>query len=135
MKGTHARLYQKLGCHLRESDAVFSVWAPNAESVSVIGDFNQWQHDANPARPRGDGTGIWEVAIAGVQHGNRYKFAVRSRSGELLEKADPVCALCRISAGYFVNRLEAGNRIRMERCRLDARPATEKRAGIAAIGL
>ena len=88
-EGTHGRLYQKLGCQLRASDAMFSVWAPNAEGVAVIGDFNDWQIDANPARPRSDGTGLWEVAIAGVAHGNRYKFAIQSRSGELLEKADP----------------------------------------------
>ncbi len=88
-EGTHGRLYQKLGCQLREDDAVFSVWAPNAESVSVIGDFNDWRVDAHPARARSDSTGIWEVAVAGVAHGHRYKFAIRTRSGELLEKADP----------------------------------------------
>ncbi|MEO8248878.1 MAG: 1,4-alpha-glucan branching enzyme, partial [Burkholderiales bacterium] len=88
-EGTHGRLYQKFGCQLGDGMAVFSVWAPNAESVSVIGDFNQWRPDANVARPRSDGTGIWQVEIPGVEHGHKYKFAIRSRSGELLEKADP----------------------------------------------
>ena len=88
-EGTHSRLYRKMGCHLGEDGAVFSVWAPNAESVAVIGDFNQWRSDANPAKPRSDGTGIWEVQIPGVEHGHKYKFAIRTRAGDVLEKADP----------------------------------------------
>ena len=88
-EGTHGRLYRKMGCHLGEDGAVFSVWAPNAESVAVIGDFNQWRGDANPAKPRSDGTGIWEVQIPGVEHGHKYKFAIRTRAGDVLEKADP----------------------------------------------
>jgi 1,4-alpha-glucan branching enzyme len=88
-EGTHARLYRKLGCHLANGVARFCVWAPNAEAVSVIGDFNHWQAGEHPARPRSDGSGLWEAEVPGVQHGQKYKYAIRSRSGELLEKADP----------------------------------------------
>jgi 1,4-alpha-glucan branching enzyme len=88
-EGTHARLYRKLGCHLDATGARFAVWAPNAESVSVIGDFNRWRADAHPARPRGDSSGIWEAEIAGIAQGQTYKYAIRTREGLLLEKADP----------------------------------------------
>ena len=88
-EGTHAQLYRRLGCHLGQDAAHFAVWAPNAEAVSVIGDFNGWNAGAHPARPRTDGSGLWEVGIAGVVQGQTYKFAIRTRAGELLEKADP----------------------------------------------
>lgn len=58
-EGTHNRLYDTLGCHLTQNGADFAVWAPNAESVSVIGDWNDWSAEANPMSLRDDGTGIW----------------------------------------------------------------------------
>jgi len=65
-EGTHTRLYEKLGAHLRrdgkESGAAFAVWAPNAESVSVMGDFNGWERARHPLAPRPDGSGIWSAA-------------------------------------------------------------------------
>jgi 1,4-alpha-glucan branching enzyme len=88
-EGTHARLYRKLGCQLDASGARFAVWAPNAEAVSVIGDFNHWRADANPARPRHDSSGIWEAHVPGIVRGQNYKYAIRTREGDLLEKADP----------------------------------------------
>ncbi len=92
-EGTHGRLYQKLGCHPhpdpQQHTARFAVWAPNAEAVSVIGDFNDWRGDAHPMHPRGDGSGLWETEVDGVVHGQRYKFGIRTRSGQWLEKADP----------------------------------------------
>ncbi|MBK7261988.1 MAG: 1,4-alpha-glucan branching protein GlgB [Rubrivivax sp.] len=88
-EGTHARLYDKMGCHLLGSGARFSVWAPDARAVSVIGDFNHWRADAHPAQPRSDGSGVWQVEIPAVTQGQRYKYAIQSRSGERLEKADP----------------------------------------------
>ncbi|MDH5540502.1 MAG: 1,4-alpha-glucan branching protein GlgB, partial [Rhizobacter sp.] len=88
-EGTHGRLYRKLGCRLGDGFARFAVWAPNADSVSVIGDFNQWRTDAHLAIPRPDGSGIWEVDIPGVAQGQKYKFSIRTRAGERLEKADP----------------------------------------------
>jgi len=88
-EGTHARLYRKLGCQLSAAGARFAVWAPNAESVSVIGEFNQWRFDAHPARPRPDSSGIWEAEIPGIAKGQTYKYAIRTQEGHLLEKADP----------------------------------------------
>ncbi|HSC01361.1 MAG TPA: 1,4-alpha-glucan branching protein GlgB, partial [Burkholderiaceae bacterium] len=88
-EGTHARLYRKLGCQLGGQGARFAVWAPNAEAVSVVGDFNDWRDDAHPAQPRWDGSGIWEVQVPHVRQGQRYKFRIRTRAGALLDKADP----------------------------------------------
>ncbi len=94
-EGTHSRLYQKLGCHLHPggTGADLAVWAPNAAAVSVIGDWNGWNPDADPLRPRGDDSGVWEGAVAGVAHGQAYKFRIVTPGGQVLEKADPF-ALC-----------------------------------------
>ncbi len=88
-EGTHGQLYRKMGCQWQARRAHFSVWAPNAEGVSVIGDFNAWQAGANPARSRSDGSGIWEADIPGVTPGQAYKFSIRTRAGDRIEKADP----------------------------------------------
>jgi 1,4-alpha-glucan branching enzyme len=88
-EGTHTRLHQKLGCHFEADHARFTVWAPNARSVSVIGDFNGWRDDTHPAQVRSDGSGLWQVDIPGVQSGQRYKYVIRTANGERLEKADP----------------------------------------------
>ena len=88
-EGTHARLYRKLGCRLSAQGADFAVWAPNAEAVAVVGDFNDWRDDAHPAQPRWDGSGIWEAQVPQVRQGQRYKFRIRARTGALLDKADP----------------------------------------------
>jgi 1,4-alpha-glucan branching enzyme len=88
-EGTHGQLYRKMGCQWQGGKAHFSVWAPNAEGVSVIGDFNGWQAGSNPARGRSDGSGIWEADIDGVTAGQAYKFSIRTGAGERLEKADP----------------------------------------------
>ena len=94
-EGTHSRLYQKLGCHLRPdgAGADLAVWAPNAAAVSVIGDWNGWNPDADPLRPRGDDSGVWEGPVGGVAHGQAYKFRIVTPGGQVLEKADPF-ALC-----------------------------------------
>jgi len=82
-EGTHYRLHDKLGAHLVQVDhgpAVhFAVWAPNAEAVSVIGDFNGWDGTRHPLRVREDSSGIWEGVIAGIGHGALYKYRIRSR--------------------------------------------------------
>jgi len=93
-EGTHTRLYEKLGARLitEEGDAgaLFAVWAPNAEGVSVIGDFNGWDRGRHPLVPRPDGSGIWEGFMAGVGAGARYKYHVASRySGYRADKGDP----------------------------------------------
>ena len=88
-EGTHAGLHRILGCRFTADGARFAVWAPDATAVSVIGDFNGWQAAAHPASPRGDSSGLWQVEVPGVRHGERYKYAIRTRSGDWLEKADP----------------------------------------------
>jgi 1,4-alpha-glucan branching enzyme len=92
-QGRHTRIYEKLGAHLMrigDADGVhFAVWAPNAERVSVVGDFNLWDGRVHPMRRLGP-TGVWEIFVPGVVEGKRYKFEIRSiRHGEILLKADP----------------------------------------------
>jgi len=96
-EGTHCRLYRELGCHFDRGrgGAQFAVWAPNASAVSVVGDWNGWNAAADPLGARWDGSGIWEGHVAGVRHGQAYKFRIESHiGGQVLEKADPfaVCA-------------------------------------------
>ncbi|RZL66418.1 MAG: 1,4-alpha-glucan branching protein GlgB [Variovorax sp.] len=90
-EGTHARLYDKLGCRLREGGgADFAVWAPNAASVSVIGDWNYWSGDADPLTLQPDGTGVWHGFAPHAAHGQAYKYRIHSRhNGYTVEKADP----------------------------------------------
>jgi 1,4-alpha-glucan branching enzyme len=92
-EGSHFRAYEKLGAHLEEQGGVrgtrFAVWAPDAERVSVIGDFNGWQVGVNALWPVG-ASGIWEGFLPGVGEGALYKYAIRSRFGEYqIDKADP----------------------------------------------
>lgn len=89
-EGSHLRLYEKLGAHIQEKGTYFAVWAPDAERISVIGDFNQWDPAVHPLRPR-DRSGIWEGFLPGVQRGALYKYHLVSRyGGVILEKADPL---------------------------------------------
>jgi len=93
-EGTHARLYRVLGAHPTVVDGTrgvrFAVWAPNAEHVAVIGDFNGWSKDANPLVARGDWSGIWQGFVPGVEPGAAYKYHIRSRyDGYCVDKADP----------------------------------------------
>ncbi len=92
-EGTNGRLYEALGCRLGSAGAHFAVWAPNAERVSVIGDFNGWASDAAPLRARADHSGVWEGEVSGVVRGQAYKYRIVSRGGAVLEKADPFALL------------------------------------------
>ncbi|WP_295986115.1 1,4-alpha-glucan branching protein GlgB [uncultured Variovorax sp.] len=91
-EGTHSRLYDVLGCHpAADGGADFAVWAPNAESVSVVGDWNYWSGDADPLQPDPGGTGIWSGRVANAAIGQTYKYRIRSRhGGYTVDKADPV---------------------------------------------
>ena len=91
--GNHFHLYDKLGSHIMEVDGVkgtyFAVWAPNAESISVIGTFNGWNKDAHPMYPRYDSSGIWETFIPNIGQGEVYKYRIVSNVGNrVLEKSD-----------------------------------------------
>lgn len=92
-EGSHYKKYEKLGAHVIEVNGVngvhFAVWAPNAKSVSVIGDFNRWDDRRHPMRLL-VGAGIWEIFIPGLCEGELYKFSIRSRyQNYRAVKADP----------------------------------------------
>jgi 1,4-alpha-glucan branching enzyme len=92
-EGTHYRAYEKLGAHVRTiagaTGVEFAVWAPNAEQVSVIGDFNGWNPDANPMIHRSE-SGVWDLFIPDLKPGALYKYHVRSRFNDYrIDKADP----------------------------------------------
>src|SRR5271169_4348839 len=93
-EGSNYRLYEKMGAHLVTHDgqagAMFSVWAPNARSVSVVGSFNGWDSKSLRLSPRAS-SGIWEGFVPGVQRGALYKFHIESqRHGYRVDKADPL---------------------------------------------
>jgi 1,4-alpha-glucan branching enzyme len=91
-ESSHLDIYCKLGAQLRTIDGVqgvnFAVWAPNASSVSVVGNFNRWDGRRNPLRKLIP-SGVWELFVPGIGEGETYKFRITSRSGEVLEKSDP----------------------------------------------
>jgi 1,4-alpha-glucan branching enzyme len=92
-EGSHLRPYERLGAHLREIDGVkgtaFAVWAPDAQRVSVVGDFNTWDGRRHPMRLRRE-CGVWELFLPGVAAGACYKYEIRSNDGHVLPlKADP----------------------------------------------
>ena len=92
-EGNHFKLYDKLGSHLMDVDGVkgayFAVWAPNAERVSVTGDFNGWNRESHFLKPREDSSGIWEGFIPGIKKGAIYKYHIVSRHyGYRVDKGD-----------------------------------------------
>jgi len=91
--GKHYKLYEKFGSHVIEFNGVvgtyFSVWAPNAQHVAVIGNFNYWDRGSHPLFVRWDASGIWEGFIPNIGDGETYKYYIKSSTGEDLEKSDP----------------------------------------------
>jgi len=96
-EGRHEQLWQALGAHFIEqkdtlgdtSGVSFKVWAPNAQAVRVVGDFNSWDGTSYPMRSMG-GTGIWELFIPGVKPGAMYKFQILTKAGNWISKIDPM---------------------------------------------
>ncbi len=93
-EGSHLQLYDKLGAHPTSRNGTngtyFAVWAPNAELVFVVGDFNDWDKNRHPLYARGQ-SGIWEGFIPGAAKGSRYKYHIVSRHhGYRVDKADPI---------------------------------------------
>ncbi len=90
-EGTNYESYRTLGAHLMSigdvEGARFSVWAPNAQAVSVIGDFNHWDRARHPMSHRGGG--IWEIFVPGIEQGANYKYSIVSRIGHERQKSDP----------------------------------------------
>ena len=94
-QGTHRRLGEKFGAHRVEGGVHFAVWAPSAREVSVIGDWNFWQRDADRLQERGV-SGVWEAVVEHAKPGQVYKFAITTREGAVLEKADPFASFCEV---------------------------------------
>ena len=91
-EGNHYQIYEKLGAHVREIDGVtgvnFAVWAPNAKSISLVGNFNDWDGRRHPMRKRMP-SGIWELFLPELEPGEIYKFRVTDCFGQQIEKSDP----------------------------------------------
>jgi 1,4-alpha-glucan branching enzyme len=91
-EGSHFRLFEKLGAHPAvvdgEAGTFFAVWAPNAERVFVMGDFNGWNKTSHPLHSRAQ-SGIWEAFVPGLGPGTTYKYHIVSRHGHRVDKADP----------------------------------------------
>ncbi len=91
-EGSHHKIFEKLGAHPAiqdgQSGTHFAVWAPSAQSVSLVCNFNSWDGRANPMK-RLDGSGVWAVFIPGIAPGEVYKYEIMTPSGELVQKADP----------------------------------------------
>jgi 1,4-alpha-glucan branching enzyme len=89
-EGTHWRLWERLGAHPEPTGGCwFAVWAPNADAVDVVGDFNSYVHGANELEPMGS-TGVWTGFVENAEIGHTYKYAVTAQWGEVVEKADPL---------------------------------------------
>jgi len=91
--GNHWKLYEKLGAHPRkvqdQQGVNFALWAPNAQSVQVVGDFNHWDGRGHTMRKQIP-SGVWELFVPNVQAGMNYKYRVRSLDGRVIDKADPL---------------------------------------------
>ena len=90
--GRHYEIYEKMGAHPKKykgkAGMYFAVWAPHADAIGVVGDFNNWNPEANPMAPLAD-SGIWEAFVPGIGVGELYKYAITTKSGKILFKADP----------------------------------------------
>jgi 1,4-alpha-glucan branching enzyme len=86
--GEHRRIHRFLGAHQQDGGVRFAVWAPNAERVSVVGSFNDWNIHAHAMERRGS-TGVWERQVPGLGHGVFYKFAIQRRDGSWAFRIDP----------------------------------------------
>jgi len=91
--GKHYKLYEKLGSHVVEFNGVqgtyFAVWAPNAQYVGLIGNFNGWNRESTQLFPRWDGSGIWEAFVPNIGSGEVYKYYIKASTGEDMERSDP----------------------------------------------
>ena len=101
-EGSHEELWRRMGAHVTVSDGIpgasFAVWAPNARSVRVVGDFNSWDGRLHPMSMI-DGSGIWELFVPGVDSGAYYKYEVVTAQGTLAARADPYAFATEVPPG------------------------------------
>ena len=101
-QGNHYEIYKKLGAHLvqkgKKKGGYFAVWAPHAKSVSVVGDFNDWDMEANPMK-RGEPLGIYTCFVPGVKENELYKYCIETCSGGYIFKADPYANYAELRPG------------------------------------
>lgn len=111
-QGTHYEIYDKLGAHPKtyqgQTGMYFAVWAPHAASVSVVGNFNNWDPEAHPMMPL-ETSGIYEAFIPGLGTGELYKFVIITNTGKMLFKADPYAAFAEYRPGTASITWETGN--------------------------
>ena len=133
-EGRHEQLYESLGAHVTQIDGVsgttFAVWAPNARSVSVTGDFNGWDGRLHQMRSLGS-SGVWELFLPDVAEGSRYKFELHTRDGDVVLRADPYAFEAELppQTASLVNR--ATHRWRDERWVQERRAAQPHRRPIS----
>jgi 1,4-alpha-glucan branching enzyme len=96
-EGKHAELHKKLGAHMidyeGQNGVYFAVWAPNAKSVNVVGNFNGWNKHEHQLYNRWDSSGIWEGFIPNLKKGDVYKYSIETKNGGFVEKGDPFAKL------------------------------------------
>ena len=124
-KGVHYELYNILGAHPEEHQGVagikFAVWAPNAKSVALVGDFNNWDGRINPMRSLAS-SGIWELFVPGLGLNEKYKFEIRTKEGYLRLKSDPYGSFFELrplnaTIVFDVGRYEWGDQAWIEKSR------------------
>ena len=91
-EGSHLNIYEKMGAHLRTVNGItgvnFMVWAPNAQQVNLVGDFNGWDSSRHAMRKRIP-SGVWELFVPDLKAGEKYKFQIRGEHAEVVDKSDP----------------------------------------------
>lgn len=101
-QGNHYEIYKKLGAHKvtrgKKTGVYFAVWAPHAKAVTVVGEFNDWDMEANPME-RGEPLGIYTCFIPGAKEGEMYKFCIETYSGQYIFKADPYANYAELRPG------------------------------------
>lgn len=101
-QGNHYEIYKKLGAHLvqdgKQKGVYFAVWAPHAQAVSVVGEFNEWDTEANLMK-REEPLGIYTCFIPGVKKNQMYKYCIETYSGEQIFKADPYANYAELRPG------------------------------------
>ena len=94
---SHLRQFESLGAHPAPEGTAFTVWAPNASHVDVIGSFSRWQ--PHPMERLADGSGRWTAQVAGARHGDFYKYRIHTADGQSLDKADPYATRSELAPG------------------------------------